>query len=1335
IAARKARVTKEVADAVEKAVGDANGDVTQAAKNLEKEGEHVIAFRLRDDIAARLSADPDIKEFIFRTGMQDQPNLKEHVDLPLLGEMDDAFRESAERGRAKYAAALEDAGKAAVADFMQQAAGATVPEVRRGDVVPAPTPVTDDELKAAFGEPGTEYPGFARKPLPPAEPPKAPAATPTPAAAMPTFGIGAVQREGGIGYNKAAELVDRVKAGELTEAQALEEARRLGGKTAAPTPAPLNAATPTPTPAAATPAPAAPVTPPAPPTVLAEIPPRLIENVGKATNVKELVAAIRKLPADVRDAAARRFGATSFEDLQKTANVDLAASAEKAKKIEEELAEKRAALTKKADRVAALKAEPEMAKADLAARDAFTAAKKEATDADKLAANAAAGKLTEHDDLKKKAQAVEKAGAAVDKAAKDAKAAADKAVKEAAAEADKAVKEATAAAAKADRDLQTANNRVAAVEKKEPPLSKKPTDKERAAFDKWLDAADPIRLAAERAEEAQVAATTALKQAQANADKVRKQAQALADKAAKATQAEAAKALKVAQAELDAASKAATKAVVDAYAKQKLAREKLAAALDAHTKRTRPGRTVGNLSSAGQQAFIHVGEPIFVRGYVNRPPMKYVAGKRAHLLHLALKREAGAAEKYISGEETVDFAAQVGKLDHVGEAPPHLPSASPRTFAEYRVRHPDGKVTGYSGKVDASGLSAQRDYEPIITWQQAGDDLWSWADRVAKKHPNQPRAKTLNEYFRSLTAYADPARKPDEVDMIRLDDQVYVTDAEAAKAVGPIEQAVWDDAAQETVRAATVTDGFAGKVIGFRIAKDGTAIPIIQPLALNGSRMFEDAGRAPVEVDPRTLTFMERGRTKPAKGSGEDTRPYTDNDWALLNKREDAMPGARSLRYADKDRFPKLSPPERPTKDSFNYNPTDYAKHYFTDAERAAIKAEMAEDVPTLPRVTVGKGKAYEDTLASAEADVAQTEKAIQELEAKLDAERLTPGQVTTLTNALESVKPEYQDIAARLSAQAEYAKVDPEKLVLSARKGSEDLLRDLEKRSRMLEASELSSRFGVVLSRLRDLGRPRIEVEEQSLLPLARDLKRSFEGQMRRVGAELSRAVRTVSPKSTAINTGAEAVFTDWQEAFRAALLSGTAQEETASSALRAYLKDPTKLTEADERLAVQQLIEWARSGEGFASLREKMIGVARRTNTDMRAPQEGDVLLAYAVSTEGIWRQTISDAKAKGVALPKDLAEAANATVAKVFGVESPGGRADASLGFAVLADIMVPEDYRAPIVKLRDLTEAPLVEPMVPAFQRGGIQAMPKPPKDAAERAAVVEQIRELLEQTDE
>jgi len=60
------------------------------------------------------------------------------------------------------------------------------------------------------------------------------------------FGTATLQREGGIGYNQAAELAARVQSGELTEAQAIEEARRMGGGAAAPAPTTAGPATPAP---------------------------------------------------------------------------------------------------------------------------------------------------------------------------------------------------------------------------------------------------------------------------------------------------------------------------------------------------------------------------------------------------------------------------------------------------------------------------------------------------------------------------------------------------------------------------------------------------------------------------------------------------------------------------------------------------------------------------------------------------------------------------------------------------------------------------------------------------------------------------------------------------------------------------------------------------------------------------------------------------------------------------------------------------------------------------------------------------------------------------------
>jgi hypothetical protein len=1378
-AARKTEFASEAARLVEKAVDITEGDYTSAIQLLDSWNENAIASRLRDDISARLHADPDIAAYVYKIGGSDQPNLPSDVLRQIEGLPDDARAEQALRGEQKYKAALQDAERAAVQDFMQQAGGAKLEEVRREDIVPPPASVSETEVRKVFGMDGAP----------------AAAPTPTPAAATPTpeipveavekakrlISTGAVSdldapltvvhrtNDAALDATKLDPLAERAsrqskrgkaaKVGlyaygpDVSDADAAQYGSRKidiplpsgtrvldvtgleGGTSARITQAEARALlaegvqvvrgkdvigpeeyvildknllsapqrAPTPEP------------PKAPkPFDASQITPKMAKEIGDAKTPAELVKAVGKLPEELRDGVARRFGAESYASLKSAVNADPAKLAEKAKELEKALETARTKARDAARRAAALRLKPGQEKAALAAEEAVNAAKK------------ALKKAT--DDVKAAERGALPEQRAVATAMRDAKPFEAAVTKD-----ERAVEKANAAVAKAEENLAKAQEAEKAL-KAQRPKGKKKTDE---AYGKWLDKYDAAALKEEAA------------------------ADALADAKGKRTAAEAALATAKKPA-ADAAKKVeeqqalAAAAVAKVYADEKAARDVYSGAVDAYSKS--PRRRVVALSPSGTRFFSYTGEPVYQRGYTARPPMKYAKGKRAHLLHRALEVEAAAVGKYLAGEETADFAAQLGKIEHVGEEAPTFASASTGTFAEYRVRNPKGEVETWKTTkppLDENGLLAQRDYTPIIGWKPEGKKLWDWAERVAKRQADRPRAKTLNEYFRSLLAYADPNKTTEEVSQIRLDDIVYVSDPELAKQVGELWQPVepYVDAAGDTHRMAdVVTEGFPAKVVGFRIAADGTPVPVLRPQRFKGSTLvLEDAGKADIEADPSALVYAERGRMT---GANNKQRPYTNAEWADLGAREKAMlGGAKPPRYADTERFPKLAPPLRPTPEEFNFNP-DHASlaKYFTDEERAAIKSEMAvEPGPEagLPDVRAKSGKAYEAQLAEADAAVAAAAEEIKKLEGDLDAARLTPQQVSDLQAAMHGIATEYEDIGARMAAQAAYAQIEPERLVLPARGGSEALVSELEQRQRIMEASAQQSfgqRMNVLAQRLSDLGKPRKEVEEQSLLPLARDLKRSLEGQARRVNAELARAVRTIDGKATTLNIGAGKVLLDYLEPFRAALLSGNAQRSLIEAALVAYAKEPNVVTDAQKAFLAEKLVVWARSGEGVEALREALISGTRTSSSPMRALQEGDIHLAYAVSTEGIWRKTVADAKIAGIALPKDLADAANATVNGVFGLQNQGGRPSASLGFAVLADIMVPEEYRKPIETFADLGKADLYEPLVPATTPS-LKALPKAPPAAktgtkVEREAAntvareewVQKMEELLQSTD-
>ncbi len=379
-----------------------------------------------------------------------------------------------------------------------------------------------------------------------------------------------------------------------------------------------------------------------------------------------------------------------------------------------------------------------------------------------------------------------------------------------------------------------------------------------------------------------------------------------------------------------------------------------------------PTRPLSPVSDTARNHYAYEGEPVYGRGYAIRPPMQFAVGKRAHLLYLALKREVEAIRKYLGSEVSEDFANRMANVDHVGsELPLYADGVTDSQFSKFRVREtPDSVPQTYVQKDKepvepvrpgaAEKLPVQRDWNPEVTWTKDGNDFWNWADSVAAAHPELPRARSLNDYLSSLLPWSDPLAKPEDVDIIRLEDIVFVDDPELSKVVGEHSQPVGMSGAPRVAE----TGGFTAIVVGF---KDGK--PLVQPLQWRGGAI-EPAGampgrfspvKEPVLANPETLLYKERGRS-----FGEaERRPLTDAEWKDIRAREKSVGtknGALSLRYKNTDRFIKLAPPTRPAPGDFNINP-DAARNYFSDLDIEAVRASIEDaarvEVPAPTRAEV----------------------------------------------------------------------------------------------------------------------------------------------------------------------------------------------------------------------------------------------------------------------------------------------------------------------------------------------------------------------------------------------
>lgn len=316
--------------------------------------------------------------------------------------------------------------------------------------------------------------------------------------------------------------------------------------------------------------------------------------------------------------------------------------------------------------------------------------------------------------------------------------------------------------------------------------------------------------------------------------------------------------------------------------------------------------------------FAHAGEPYLRADYVQRPPMENAVRQKEHLLDLALEREMGvhlSNGKYLSGPEALDFATFFDL--------PHYPDYLPR-----------GRFLTLKKK------------SATILWSALGEAHWKKLEEIAAGR-NLPRARAMNEYLRSLLPWSDPLAKAEDVDLVRLRDSVYINDADLARQAGPIRQPVekiLDDAGKVKTRfEEVVTDGFTGEVVGF---KDGKVLVQPQEFIDHTPRR---RNRGPiVEVPVEKMEYLERGRVPrqrkgPKGGNIEWFGPMTRGEWEALRQAEEALPGARSARYANKERFVELAPPKRPAPDDFNY--------YLGDLDEPVdLAAAEARGVP-VPRV------------------------------------------------------------------------------------------------------------------------------------------------------------------------------------------------------------------------------------------------------------------------------------------------------------------------------------------------------------------------------------------------
>jgi hypothetical protein len=358
----------------------------------------------------------------------------------------------------------------------------------------------------------------------------------------------------------------------------------------------------------------------------------------------------------------------------------------------------------------------------------------------------------------------------------------------------------------------------------------------------------------------------------------------------------------------------------------------------------REAQRAGRYGPAARMHFAHAGEPYLRPDFIQRPPMEYALRRKAHLLFLALMREHAndlATGKYLSGADAADFCKQFG-------LPTYPDWTTPSGFFKLEVRE-----AGKPGAVVRSYGSLTREQQVNMTWEVVGirwtpqaDAFWRQMDAIAAQTPDLPRARALNEYLRSLLPWSDPFAQEGDVDLIRLKDTVFVQDPAVAAKVGPIKQPVEVmEGAERKIRFQdAVTDGLSAEVVGF---KDGKVL--LQPMEFVDGTPRRSPRHGPVLVDADKLLYMERGRV-PRTREGRRfsyTGPMTRREWETVRRMEDNTPGARTLRYSDKERFIKLAPPERPTVESFDFQLSHLPEGEREAARKAMDAAAEARGVPT----------------------------------------------------------------------------------------------------------------------------------------------------------------------------------------------------------------------------------------------------------------------------------------------------------------------------------------------------------------------------------------------------
>lgn len=339
-----------------------------------------------------------------------------------------------------------------------------------------------------------------------------------------------------------------------------------------------------------------------------------------------------------------------------------------------------------------------------------------------------------------------------------------------------------------------------------------------------------------------------------------------------------------------------------------------------------------------------------------------------HLLKLANNRAYNNIWSYAMGADTVALdiqksyidAAKSMKMDYIAKALEDHAAAADR--AERAAKQ-------FTTRVGVPYVPKR------VTQAQFRDGMKGYFDSLEKmRDPAKPRARGMNEYYRSLLQRSNPD-KTIAADAIQFNDFVVVHSPEAAEKAGPLSRYVQyvDDSSglevSKTGVVRTVGPDFVGRVVGERVAEDGRVKLLIEPHEfLHGDARYTKAAVEPVEVDPDVLGYYERGRTNDlfvgrgvtaketplGRKFGINTaspRPLLEEEWAEINKAHKDSKALGKVKYNQTsgmskldNYFDALGPPDRPTMEAFTISADDLAalpEHIREPVKRALSKPEF----------------------------------------------------------------------------------------------------------------------------------------------------------------------------------------------------------------------------------------------------------------------------------------------------------------------------------------------------------------------------------------------------------